>query len=218
MLTLETLEALKTRKSIRRFQPTPIPEKDITVMLEAAVNAPSGGNQQPWKFIVVRSKKWKKDMADIIKDSCKTLPQLLEGVFENPHDVAKRMEKRFYVVSLFFVGAPVVVVVCVKQEDNPFLKCYTNQGLTYYEAFTKLGYIELLSASAAIENLLLAAHDLGYGACWMNIPFMAKDALEGLFNIEDPWEMLAMIPVGIPAHDPKKPGRTPVEKVTTFID
>lgn len=215
---METAEAVKTRKSIRRFQPTPVPEKDIIIMLEAAVNAPSGANKQPWKFIVVRSQKWKEDMAEIIKSSCKRLPQLLKGVFENPHQVAEMMKKRFYVVSLFFVGAPVVVVVCVKQEITPLLQCYTNQGLDRYEAFTKFGYVELLSASAAIENLLLTAHDLGYGACWMNIPFMAKDALEDLFEIEDPWEILAMIPVGIPAHDPKKPGRIPVEDVSIFID
>jgi nitroreductase len=78
--------------------------------------------------------------------------------------------------------------------------------------------VNILSVSAAIENLLLAAHDLGYGACWMNIPFMAKGPLETLFGIEFPWELLAMIPVGSAAHDPRKPPRKKVEDVTLVID
>lgn len=215
---METLDAIRTRKSIRRFGSTPVAEKEITLMLEAAIMAPSGANRQPWKFIVVRSQERKEEMADVIKNSCLTLPSLLKGVVEDPDRIAAMLKKRFYMVSLFFVSAPVVFVILVKREDNFLWKCYTAMGMDRYDAFRKFGYTDILSASAAIENLLLAAHELGYGACWMNVPFMAKDNLEKLFDVEYPWEILAMIPVGVPAHNPRKPERKKVEEVSLFID
>ncbi|MBU7024348.1 MAG: nitroreductase family protein [Theionarchaea archaeon] len=45
---METLDAIRTRKSIRRFNPDPVPEEDIAIMLEAAIMAPSGANRQLW--------------------------------------------------------------------------------------------------------------------------------------------------------------------------
>jgi nitroreductase len=216
--TMETLDAIRTRKSIRRFNSTPVPEKDIATMLEAAIMAPSGANRQPWRFIVVKSEQWKRKMTECVKKSCLELESLLRGVVENPEETAEALKKRFYLVSLFFGSAPVVFMVLMEKEEIPLLKCYTNQGMDEYEAFTQFGYVNILSVSAAIENLLLAAHDLGYGACWMNIPFMAKGPLETLFGVESPWELLAMIPVGIPAHNPRKPPRKKVEDVTIVID
>lgn len=215
---METLDAIRTRRSIRRFQPTPVPERDITTMLEAAGMAPSGANRQPWKFIVVRSQTRKEEMAQVIKESTSALPDLLKGVVEDADQLGEMMKKRFYVVSLFFVDAPVVFVVCVERGESFLWKCYTKQGMDRYDAFRQFGYVDLLSASAAIENLLLAARNLGYGSCWMNIPFMAKDGLENLFEVTDPWEVLAMIPVGVPAHNPTAPARKPLEDIAVFID
>ena len=214
---METLECIKARKSIRRFRPDPVPREDITRMLEAAAMAPSGANRQPWKFFVVMSRELKEKMAEIIKQSCETLPSLLEGVVENPVQFGDMIKKRLYVVSLFFAEAPVVFVVCVKEEENFLMTCYTKTGLTSLEASKKFGYVDVLSGSAATENLLLAACDLGYGACWMNVPFMAKDQLEALFCIEPPWQILAFVPVGVPAHDPKKPPRKKIEDISVFI-
>ena len=215
---METLETIKARRSIRRFRSTPIPKADIVTMLEAASMAPSGANKQPWKFIVVRSQNQKEEMANAIKDSCSTLPELLKDVVKDADHLSEMMKKRFYVVSLFFVDAPVVFVVCVEREESFMWKCYTKQGMDRYDAFRQFGYVELLSVSAAIENLLLAAHELGYGSCWMNIPFMAKDALENLFEVSDPWEILAIVPVGVPAHNPTAPARKPLEEIAVFTD
>ncbi len=215
---METLETIKARRSIRRFQSTPIPEVDIITMLEAAAMAPSGANRQPWKFIVVRSQNLKEEMANTIKNSCSALPELLQDVVKDADNLSEMMKKRFYVVSLFFVDAPVVFVVCVEREESFLWKCYTKQGMDRYDAFRQFGYVELLSVAAAIENLLLAARDLGYGSCWMNIPFMAKDALENLFEVSDPWEILAIVPVGVPAHSPTAPARKPLEEIAVFTD
>jgi nitroreductase len=51
---MEIYEAIRTRRSVRAYKPDPVPEEALGRVLEAARLAPSGGNRQPWKFIVVR--------------------------------------------------------------------------------------------------------------------------------------------------------------------
>ena len=62
---MELKEAIKTRKSIREYEETPIPEDKLLRVLEAARLAPSGGNRQPWQFIVVRDRQRRQELAKV---------------------------------------------------------------------------------------------------------------------------------------------------------
>ena len=53
---MDALEAIQTRRSIRKFEPKEVPDELVQTILEAAMSAPSAGNQQPWHFIVIRDK------------------------------------------------------------------------------------------------------------------------------------------------------------------
>lgn len=53
---MELLEVIRTRRSIRKYEDRPVPDKLITAVLEAAMYAPSAGNQQPWHFVVIRDR------------------------------------------------------------------------------------------------------------------------------------------------------------------
>lgn len=61
---MEFYEVLKTRRSVRSYSSDPIPEEKLRNVLEAARIAPSGGNRQPWKFIVMRDEKLKRKVAE----------------------------------------------------------------------------------------------------------------------------------------------------------
>ena len=67
---VDLFDLIKTRRSVRKFKPDPIPEEHVIQMLEAARLAPTAGNQQPWKFLVIR------DPARIerMKQACIPLP------------------------------------------------------------------------------------------------------------------------------------------------
>src|SRR3972149_9546657 len=60
---MDLFEAVEKRRSIRKFKPDPIPDKDLKKILEAGRLAPSGGNRQPWSFIIVRKQETKKSLA-----------------------------------------------------------------------------------------------------------------------------------------------------------
>jgi nitroreductase len=62
---MDLFETVEKRRSIRKFRPNPIPDKDLKKILEAGRLAPSGGNRQPWSFIVVRKPETKKKLAAV---------------------------------------------------------------------------------------------------------------------------------------------------------
>lgn len=62
---MDTMEALRTRRSIRKFEDRPVPEEMVREILDAAMMAPSAGNAQPWQFVVVNDRATLDDMADL---------------------------------------------------------------------------------------------------------------------------------------------------------
>ena len=64
---MDVLETIKTRKSVRRYRPEPIPDGDLKKILEAARLAPSAGNRQPWRFVVVKDPETKRKLGEIAR-------------------------------------------------------------------------------------------------------------------------------------------------------
>jgi len=87
--TMQVFEAIKERRSIRKYKPDPVPEKKLQTIFEAARLAPSAGNRQPWRFVVVKDKYIRKKLAE----------------------AADR--------QMFVAEAPVVVAVFGDPEDSP---------------------------------------------------------------------------------------------------
>jgi len=158
---METLEAIKTRRSIRKFKQQAVSEEQIAVMLEAAMFAPSAGNEQPWQFIVIDD------------------PKILDQI---PRIVSTASMCR---------QAAVCFLVCA------------DSSLKKYPDFW------VQDCSAAVQNLLLAAHAIGLGAVWAGV-YPMKDRVEGLRNLLNlPVEItpFALIPVGYPDHEPAQQER-----------
>jgi nitroreductase len=118
---MEVLEAIYTRRSIRKYTAAAVDAETVRELLGAAMMAPSAGNQQPWQFVVVT------DKAQL---------ELVKGV--HPH-----------------VGmaptAPLGILVCGDESLEKFPGFWPQD------------------CSAAMQNLLLAAHGLGLGAVWTGV-------------------------------------------------
>jgi len=166
-------EIIKGRRSVRKFKPDPVPEEELREILEAATWAPSAGNTQEWRFIVVRDPGLKRELA------------------------AAAMEQRF------LSEAPVVAVVCADLER--IRRAYGERGVNVYA---------LQDTAAATQNLLLAAHAKGLGACWVGAfsEVQVREAL-GLGQMMRP---LALVPLGYPAQTPSPRPRRPLEEVVEY--
>src|SRR4030067_3112632 len=94
---MDVFEAIKNRRSIRQYKTDPVDDKDVQKVLEAAHWAPSWGNQQCWRFIVVRDAKTKSEVADTI-----SRVKIDNEWVEN--DAAKSIKQ-----------APVLIVICAEE-------------------------------------------------------------------------------------------------------
>ncbi|KPK42723.1 MAG: hypothetical protein AMJ78_01460 [Omnitrophica WOR_2 bacterium SM23_29] len=199
-------EVLKTRRSIRKFKPTQVPEEDIRKITQMATLAPSAGNRQNWHFIVVKSSR-------LISQMNRCVQELVDELASRMESPSARQEFLSYSHYFTVFGqAPVVFAVVMKPYDSTTVRLL-NRYFKKGEYKTTAG---IQGVCAAIENLLLAAHALGYGGCWMTGPLIAKDKLEGLLEINPPDELIALIPIGMPDEVPKMPPRKDITEVITF--
>lgn len=178
----DILDIISSRKSIRRFKPDPIPDEMIDKILEAARWAPTGENYQPWRFIVIRDQETRNRIGELAKVGSGSRMTAwyclghMQERFEKIEDPVKRAEVLRFMysgeVSEFAKVAPVVVAILgslqVGSVDVPY------------------------DLSAAIENMLLEAHSLGLGGCWVHGPVASsRDAVKFKNILKVPTEMSA---------------------------
>ena len=77
---------------------------------------------------------------------------------------------------------------------------------------------DMQMAGACVQNMLLTAVDLGYGACWMSGPLVAGNELERILGIEPPEFLVAFVSVGKPALKPRPKNKKPIESLFRLID
>lgn len=155
----EFLEILKSRRSIRKFLPDPVPAGDIEKIITAASWAPSGTNMQNWEFVIATSNEIKKSMKDAVESELAEVSEKISLA------EAKNVFKTYSLNFTFFNEAPVVIAVIKK----PYVSI-TQKIMKRYNIQVSKTSADVQGPSAAIENLILMAHVLGYGACWMTGP------------------------------------------------
>jgi nitroreductase len=194
------IEVIKSRRSVRRFLDKPVNKRHLEQILDAARLAPSGGNLQGWRFIVLQQRNMIEQIESIIKKKIDELPETMKDSIDNSDYFSSLLANRLQSSSLFFSSAPITIAVLYKPNpyNKPYLEFLMQKGLNRHDAHQRMGYVEIQSVAAATENLILAAHSLGYGSCWMNVPFIAVKEIKELLGISHPWDISAFVPVGHP--------------------
>jgi nitroreductase len=209
---MDLWQAVEERCSIRKFTPDPIPDEHIRRMIDCARLAPSASNSQPWRFVVVRNKEVMQKMSAAISAK---VQHMLQWPAAHGHESQVRAIEGY---STFFTRAPITIAVLTKPYGSASDELLQRAGLSFEERYRLRPAPGIQSVGAAIEHLLLAAWELGYGTCWMTGPMVAAPELEKVLGIEEPWHMAALIPVGVPAEKVKPKNREPLENVMTIID
>lgn len=184
-MIMEVLEAIHKRRAVRSYRPDPVSREQVRTVLEAANCAPSGLNRQPWEFVVVTGEK----IREMGKSYHSTLTEYLNNWEASPMSRSLSRDE-FIRFSETYGGAPVVIVLLVKADPLP--------------NFRKA---DIESASAAMENLLLAATALGLGTCWMTGPIRDEKTLRQILAIPDDREIVAITPLGYSEKIPPAPAR-----------
>jgi nitroreductase len=178
----------QNRRSVRKFKSTPVPEEHLLKILDAARCAPTSGNQQPWKFLVIRSR----EKLDLLKTKC--IKKSMERARTRQNPVPEETKKRITQYFTDYLSAPVYVVVLT---DN------NSKYPTY----------NIHDGPLAAGYLMLAARALGYGTVYAtdSIPV---DLTKEVFNIPDHYTRVCITPIGVPEKWPVKKGK---KKLADFI-
>lgn len=194
------LAAIAERRSIRRFQNRPVEPEKLRAVLDAAILAPSAANAQPWAFVVVQEAELRARLADLILEAHDRY--YADVRVTAPDESIAELRAR----AAGLAGAPVYVVVCVHRRRR-----YVRAD---HEA--RVRPWDLVSAAAAMENLLLAASALGLGGCWLGVPTLRAERLKALLGIPDDAEVVGVTPLGYPDEAPGPRPRLPLAEVVHF--
>lgn len=183
-------EAIKQRRSIRKYQERKVPEEIVWEVLETADWAPSAHNAQPWRFIVLSEAHLKLELAEAMVDSwIKDMGK--DGAIVEDSKCKASIER--------FSNAPVLIVACLTMEDMRKYDVARRQGCERDLAMQSLG--------AALQNLLLAAYADGLGACWFSAPSFCKSTVRKVLKIPETVEPQAIITIGYPDEKMPVPNR-----------
>ncbi|MCZ3366082.1 MULTISPECIES: nitroreductase family protein [Methanobacterium] len=181
---MEFFDLVKNRRSVRKYKDQHVNKEDILKILDAANWAPSAMNWQPWEFIVVSG--------ELIKSMGDSFKAVVEKIMHESEETA--FDEKFVDFAARYGGAPVVIVVLTRASEKPNVR-----------------KANLESTSAAMENLVLAATNLGLGTCWMTGPLHDENNLRRILGISPDKEIVAVTPLGYPDEVPEPRPRLDAE-------
>ncbi len=170
---MDVFTAIIERRSIRRFTDEPVRREQLEKLVEAARWAPTAGNLQPWRFVVVT--------ATVVKEA---LAAAAGG-------------------QRFVAAAPAVIGVAAVP---PASARYGARGRELYC---------LQDTAAAVQNILLAAYEMGLGTCWVGA--FDEAGVGRALELDADERPVALIPVGVPAKTAKS-SRRPAAEVTRWME
>jgi len=198
---MDLSSVIEKRTSVRKFKNEDVPVEILKKIAEAGSKAPSINNSQPWKYVAIKNQELLSKMANVVDSKVKSL---FKKDLDSSSEVIKKKVEWF---STFFVDVPAVIAIVSK----PY-KAEADEILTESISHEKLNelrnYPNLQTIGAAVENMLLTTVDLGYGACWLTAPLVAKQELQELLGIQSPEFLVCLVAIGKPFDDvhpkPKK--------------
>ena len=169
-------EAVFSLRAIRRVKPDPIPEEDLRDILTAAIQAPNGGNAQPWHFLVVRDPELRVQLGTLYHEAW-WAKRADEGV-RSPEDLdpANQVSASAMRLADEFGEAPAIVLVCA----------------------TAQGAGAMGSVIPSVENLLLAARGLGVGGTITTLHASVDERVKALLDIPAEIQIVYAIRLGYP--------------------
>ena len=210
---MELYDVMRTTGAVRRFTDDPLPDEVIERILDNARFAPSGGNRQGVRVIVVRDRATREAIVDLsVTGARRYLAQTKNG--EGPWNPVQPMKVSAEEVAATevppYLGAPVlgagaVLVVCVD----------LNVCAAFDQYLDRIGVIPGASVYPFVWGILLAARNEGYGGVLTTMAVAEEPRVKELLGIPDDYAIAAILPIGKPAKQVSKLTRKPVAELAT---
>ena len=194
-------QIMRQRRSVRRYTDRPVNRALIERLLEAAMWAPSAHNRQPWRFAVIQDQDHQERLAGAMNAALRAdlaadglSPERIEA------EASRRRDR--------LTRAPALILLCMTMADMD----------DYPDPKRRQAEWTMATQSLALagQNLLLAAHAEGLGACWLCAPLFCPDVVRDSLGLPEHWQPQAFISLGWPAESPHK-GREALDTRVQFV-
>jgi nitroreductase len=171
---MDIIECINTRRSIRRFRDEPVPEETIQLLIELGTKAPSGSNEQPWGFVVIHDKQEIDRLSEEVREF------LLKNLEEYPK--LQKYERWFRNPAYNFF-----------HHSSNLIAIYGNKNSHCY----------IYDCSLAAENIMLAAHSMGIGSCWIGFAeyTMNTKTFKEKYHVLPEYELVSILTLGYTKDD-----------------
>lgn len=198
-------EAIRHRRTIRRYTDDPVSAVDLHAILGLATMAPNVGNRQMWRFIVITTPELLRMLGDVVRRRIDDMAMWAEFTTEQQRLQAWRD------LALHFVNAPAVIVVVNQGYRTPLDAILVERGAKFWEVADDFGHPDIQSVSCVVAYLTLLAEERGYGTCWLTAPLLAQKDLQLALEMKPGEDILAMVTIGRPAETPMPKSRKAVD-------
>ncbi|MDZ7670985.1 MAG: nitroreductase family protein [Gammaproteobacteria bacterium] len=185
-------ELMSTQRAIRRLKPDAIPDAVLERIMQAAAWAPSGGNQQPWRMVMVSDPERKARLGELYARRWARFAELYQQRIADAEEAVRRKEERTIAAGDYLAGhfaeCPVVAVACF----NPDRMAITDARLD------RVSVVGGGSVYPAVQNLLLACRAEGVGAVLTTLLCQDEETVKQLLDIPADWYTAAAVPMGYP--------------------
>jgi len=190
---VDVFEAIRTTRAMRRLDPArEVPDEDLQLVLDAARRAPSGGNSQPVRWVVVRDAELRRQVGEVYRAVARpSLQETYGALAESDPGVARMLASALHLAD-HMGEAPVLLIPCAPS------------GQVRVEG----------SVYPAIQNLMLAARARGLGTTLTSLHRGGEAAVKAVLGIPEDVDTFAIIPVGYPLGRWGETKRKPLRAIT----
>ncbi len=191
---MDLYDAMSSLRAVRRLRPDPIPDDVLERVLQAGCWAPTGGNQQPWRVVVVRDPEKKQQLADIYRPEweryAEGFVERIEASGVTGEALAKwrRVTAAGDYLAEHMGDAPAILLFCA----NPKMMAITDARLD------RISMVGGGSVYPAVQNVMLACVAEGLGCALTTLHCLREDEVKAVLDIPEGWATVAMVPIGYP--------------------
>lgn len=200
MKDMISFNSIYERRSIRKFQHKDVPTELLNKVLDAGRVAPSAKNRQPWKYIVFGNES-KKKLLKAMEDGLQREEKGITDLPKSQHGIADAKN-----TLRIMREAPVIIAVINTNAQSPFLPIDNDERITEI--------CDSLSIGAAVENMLLAAQQLGLGALWIANTCFAYRELTAYINTNE--QLVCAIAIGYANENPNPRPRMSLDQIVEY--
>lgn len=211
-------EAIYSARSLRRFKSDPVPDDVITKVLDAAIRAPSGSNQQSWEFIVIKDAAQRKKIGDVYRKGGGILMALYANRVKPAHmseDTYRKLRASASHLVDHMADAPVLLLACLKQTAPAGAPPKLPPEVA--AAMKSMARISGSSIYPAVQNIILACRGLGLGTVLTTIHAYFEDEVKAILGLPPEVQTYALMPIGYPQGKFGPIKRRPVSEVA-YLD